>query len=411
MLTRWLLSAALVLILQFQAAAFDKPIPDGRTEADKKLEVLLDKLAAYLDKTPLWTVDLRNTWQTTGLDKEGKGHNQCRLTVQNPGKFRLEFRTDTEEPNLICISDGKVLTRLLPAKRLWSRAEDPLRNLRNCALTIGCLQGAGADFFLQADLAEYVLTQAKNVEDKGIEESAAGKVHHFKMLWSGQRELDVWLAAEGPPLVRKFTTLALVPSPDKKTVKVQSTCTLTWKVGGEVAEGTFAVKLPQGARQVNDLLAALLEGGMEALLGKPAPLVDLEQLGGGAWKLADHKGKEVVVLYFWASWAAPSVAELPGLRKFIEDYKDKGVVFYAINVGEKEDEVKEFIRKYGWKTPVVIDPQSKAAQAYHVTSIPVAVVLGKDGTVQTYRTGSKPEEAQKMRKALDALLAGKSLAP
>ena len=42
--------------------------------------------------------------------------------------------------------------------------------------------------------------------------------------------------------------------------------------------------------------------------------MDLPQLGGGEWKLADHRG-EVVLINYWATWCGSCQEELSGLMQ------------------------------------------------------------------------------------------------
>ena len=68
--------------------------------------------------------------------------------------------------------------------------------------------------------------------------------------------------------------------------------------------------------------------------GKPAPDFTLPQLDGPPVRLADLRGR-VVVLNFWASWCAPCREETPALKAFYQRYGDR-VAFYAVNVAEQE---------------------------------------------------------------------------
>ena len=61
----------------------------------------------------------------------------------------------------------------------------------------------------------------------------------------------------------------------------------------------------------------------------------MKQLEEGEFKLKDHRGERVVMMDFWATWCGPCVMELPILTEVAESYKDKGVVFFGVNLQEK----------------------------------------------------------------------------
>lgn len=128
-------------------------------------------------------------------------------------------------------------------------------------------------------------------------------------------------------------------------------------------------------------------GKPEDLLGKPAPAVTLDLLGGGKLDLAEFKGKKFVVLDFWATWC-------PWCRKstakFVETakaYADKDVVFYKVAVGQDAKAVGEYWEKNKVEAKVALDSERKASDAYWVDLIPHIVVIDKEGKVVRVEVG------------------------
>jgi hypothetical protein len=94
-----------------------------------------------------------------------------------------------------------------------------------------------------------------------------------------------------------------------------------------------------------------------------------------------------------------------------KEYADKGVVFRAVNVKEDAETIRQFLVEEPIDSPVVMDTEGTALAAYRVEAIPHTVIVGRDGIVQAVHVGADEGMEAKLRKQLDALLEGKSLAP
>jgi thiol-disulfide isomerase/thioredoxin len=76
------------------------------------------------------------------------------------------------------------------------------------------------------------------------------------------------------------------------------------------------------------------------------PALDLQDLKGGHHKLADYKGK-VVVLNFWATYCVPCATEMPLLNEMQKRYKDKIIVLAASLDDELDkDKLQPFLHKH-----------------------------------------------------------------
>ena len=81
-------------------------------------------------------------------------------------------------------------------------------------------------------------------------------------------------------------------------------------------------------------------------LRKPAAEFALKDADGKAVKLADYKGK-VVLLDFWATWCGPCKIEEPWLKEFERNFKDKGFAVLAVSMDEEGwDVVRPYIAKH-----------------------------------------------------------------
>ncbi|MHC4994868.1 MAG: TlpA family protein disulfide reductase, partial [Planctomycetota bacterium] len=179
----------------------------------------------------------------------------------------------------------------------------------------------------------------------------------------------------------------------------------------ELTGDLFAFNPPEGAKEVDTFFEApAAPAAHAALLGKPAPGFSLERLEGGQLDIASHKGKNVVVLDFWATWCGPCVQAMPILAEVTDSMKDQGVVFYAVNLREDKARINGFLRDQGLNINVLLDTDGAVADKFGVTGIPQTVILGKDGTVQAIHVGLSPNLRQMLTSELEQLVAGKALA-
>ncbi|HYA88424.1 MAG TPA: TlpA disulfide reductase family protein [Nitrospirota bacterium] len=107
----------------------------------------------------------------------------------------------------------------------------------------------------------------------------------------------------------------------------------------------------------------------------------LQDLNGGKnVALSDMKGR-VVLLEFWATWCPPCRASIPGIERLYEKYKDKGVVVLTVSMDDSGwDAVQSFVKENGIKY-TVLKGNDDVAEKYQVRSIPMLVVIDKEGKV------------------------------
>jgi len=124
------------------------------------------------------------------------------------------------------------------------------------------------------------------------------------------------------------------------------------------------------------------------LKGKPAPDFSLDTINGKHAKLADLKGK-VVVIDFWATWCPPCRASLPHIQKLATDKGafDKGLRVLAINAKEDKGTIEQFLKSNNFTFVVPMDSDGSAMHAYNVRGIPTTMVIGRDGTVVAAAVG------------------------
>lgn len=124
--------------------------------------------------------------------------------------------------------------------------------------------------------------------------------------------------------------------------------------------------------------------------GSKAPDFELYDLEGNIHKLSDFKGTPVM-LNFWATWCGPCRSEMPHLEDIYSEWKDKDLVFFAVNVGETSSDVREFMEYYGFTMPVLLDGAKTVSHKYGISGIPTTYFIDGDGIIQDRVVGAFPD--------------------
>jgi len=144
--------------------------------------------------------------------------------------------------------------------------------------------------------------------------------------------------------------------------------------------------------------------GLSPLIGKAPPSFELTMLDGSSFDLADHLGKEVIVLDFWATWCGPCLRALPEVMAAVKKFEGQPVRLIGVNQQEPAAKVKSFLKARGWDLPVALDDELAVREKYAVRGIPTTVIIGKDGKVTMVHTGYSPgledELTEDIRRAL-----------
>jgi thiol-disulfide isomerase/thioredoxin len=107
--------------------------------------------------------------------------------------------------------------------------------------------------------------------------------------------------------------------------------------------------------------------------GGETPPLALRDLQGRQHKLADYKGK-VVVLNFWATWCDPCREEMPAMQRLQDKLAGKLVVL-AVDYGEGPPRVGDFLKKVPVRFTVLLDRDTSAATAWKVKVLPTTLVI------------------------------------
>lgn len=122
-------------------------------------------------------------------------------------------------------------------------------------------------------------------------------------------------------------------------------------------------------------------------VGSRAPDWSLPSLDGDTVRLADLKGKVVLIDFFYKS-CAPCCAALPKLHSLHEKYKDRGFVMIGIDPidNPKKDKMSDFLSKRDI-TYTVLFSDRQLPQTYRVQGYPTLFFLDREGKIAKIHVG------------------------
>jgi len=224
----------------------DKP-PPGIDE--KTFEIVKKSGALYKDAKSL-SVDAR---VVTTVGDEAKV--KCKVTVdlERPNKFALRSRDEKDPdtgPELVC--DGKSLFFYARKAKQYTENKAPselgkvgqrLADPRLAARTGMLFANVLAD-----DPAEQLFEGVTSGKYVGTEKVDGKEAHHMKFKQDAF-DWELWVAAEGKPVVLKATTIA--DTPDGKAVTAETYS--NYKVDGEARKDAFTFKPADDAKKVKTM--------------------------------------------------------------------------------------------------------------------------------------------------------------
>jgi thiol-disulfide isomerase/thioredoxin len=120
-------------------------------------------------------------------------------------------------------------------------------------------------------------------------------------------------------------------------------------------------------------------------LAAPARAFDLVDTQGKRHRLADYKGKWVV-LNFWATWCVPCIQEIPEIAQFHRDHRDVVVLGVAQDADDAA-KVKQFAAKVKHDYPLVLSNDDVEKQLGTARALPTTRIYNPQGKVAYDRVG------------------------
>jgi thiol-disulfide isomerase/thioredoxin len=135
----------------------------------------------------------------------------------------------------------------------------------------------------------------------------------------------------------------------------------------------------------------------------PAPDFTLETLDGKNVRLADLRGK-AVLLNFWATWCGPCKIETPWLVELQNQYGSQGLQVIGVAMDDSgKDEIAKFAKDMGVNYPVLLGKEAVGDAYGGVPALPESFFIGRDGKIVDKIIGlkGKGEIEDSIKKALE----------
>lgn len=121
-------------------------------------------------------------------------------------------------------------------------------------------------------------------------------------------------------------------------------------------------------------------------------------------RLAGFKDK-VVVLFFFATWAAPAKRGFADLAEVQKKMSEKKMAVVGVSVDDAEDasQLSDWVRAEAPKAVVVHDRDLAVSKAYQPAKLPILYVIDRSGVIRLIVEGYSPEEAATIEKKVAEL--------
>lgn len=137
--------------------------------------------------------------------------------------------------------------------------------------------------------------------------------------------------------------------------------------------------------------------------GGATPPLELSDLQGKTHRLADYRGRAVLV-NFWATWCEPCRAEMPSFERLRAALESQRVTVLAVNLAEPEARIRRFLETMPLGYPVLLDRDGATARAWQARMLPATYVIGPEGRIRYRHLGELDWSSPEVRELILKLL-------
>lgn len=210
---------------------------------------------------------------------------------------------------------------------------------------------------------------------------------------SADREKD-WLlrlALSTFAMILPFlATLALVAKEPRNSLSLSA------KIGFAIAILSLGLTL----KPLSDGITRSKQSRNMAMRDVPAPAFETLGLDGSMQRLAEHRGK-VVLVNIWATWCEPCRKEMPKLDRLYRERKDQGFIVFGLS---EEDTAlqRKFLEQTAVSYPLLTIKGQVPSLYRDIARYPAIFLIDRKGRLQPAPGPDQPFE--KVEAAVDALL-------
>lgn len=156
---------------------------------------------------------------------------------------------------------------------------------------------------------------------------------------------------------------------------------------GALGVALFAVPLlrgpstsPDAGRGASASSAAAGAGTCSASQGNARYDFTLKDMNGGSVRLADYKGK-VVLLNFWATWCGPCRSEIPELVRLVQDHKDEGFEVIGVSIDDTPEQLRAFAQEMKMNYPSLLMLEELDNAFGPMWALPTTFIIDRHGSI------------------------------
>lgn len=173
---------------------------------------------------------------------------------------------------------------------------------------------------------------------------------------------------------------------------------------------SLSVEIKKGYAGIE--LKRTIENLRNSKLGERAPNFDLKDISRNQITLNSFKGEKIILLDFWATWCAPCREDFAYLKEVFKRYNVKGFEIISLSKDDNLELWRQTVKKdriENWKHISIKENykntsnHSTLEEDYFVNSIPVKVLINKDGIIIGRWRGGGNENKEELDKMLQRI--------